>query len=128
MPFAHELSEESREESPWKLLPYPREVGTQMTGLPTRPPTTEKNAPSIPATAITTSARSMSSSRDSSRTTPATPMSGRSREEIPTYSSVRRASSATGTSAVPAGSTATSPGIFGLPFPTRSTSVPDFSS
>lgn len=44
---------------------------------------TEKSAPSMPATAMTTSARSISSRRESIRTTPATPTSGMMREEMP---------------------------------------------
>jgi len=39
--------------------PYPTEVGTAITGAATSPATTEGNAPSIPATAITTLARRM---------------------------------------------------------------------
>ena len=49
----------------------------------------------MPATAMTTSAPSISSRRESRRRTPATPTSGTSVEETPRYSSVRRASSAT---------------------------------
>lgn len=84
---------------------------------------TENIAPSIPATAITTSARSISSSRPSSRTTPATPTSAITRDETPRYSSVRRASCATSRSAVPAVTIATSPAIAALGFPTRRMSV-----
>ena len=89
---------------------------------------TEKRAPSIPATAITTSARSISSSLPSRRTTPATPTSAITREETPRYSSVRRASSATSMSAVPAVTIATSPGTTRFDLPTRTTSVLDLSS
>jgi len=89
---------------------------------------TEKSAPSIPATAITMSARSISSSLPSRRTTPATPTSAITREVTPRYSSVRRASSATSTSAVPAVTIATSPGTNRFDFPTRTTSVRDRSS
>lgn len=84
---------------------------------------TENMAPSIPATAITTSARSISSSLPSSRTTPATPTSAMIREETPRYSRVRRASSATSMSAVPAVTIATSPGTGRLGFPTCRISV-----
>ncbi len=89
---------------------------------------TENIAPSIPATAITTSARSISSSRPSSRTTPATPTSAITRDATPRYSSVRRASCATSMSAVPAVTIATSPGTGRFGFPTWTTSVRDFAS
>jgi hypothetical protein len=94
-PFAHEFRDDSSAESPPKLAPYPREVGTQTMGRPTSPPTTEKKAPSIPATVMTTSARSISSSLESSRTTPATPTSATTCDSTPRYASVRLASSAT---------------------------------
>ena len=84
---------------------------------------TEKSDASMPATAITTSARSISSRRDSRRTTPATPTSGTSVEVTPRYSSERRASSATGMSDVPAVTTATVPSTRGMAFPTERCSV-----
>lgn len=80
---------------------------------------TENRAPSIPATAMTTSACSISSSFERSRTTPATPTSGTIREPTPRYSRVRRASSATLTSIVPAVTIATSPSTRGIGFPTE---------
>lgn len=82
----------------------------------------------MPATAITMSARSISSSLPSSRTTPATPTSAMMREETPRYSSVRRASSATSMSAVPAVTIATSPGTGRFDLPTRTMRVRERSS
>jgi hypothetical protein len=84
---------------------------------------TEKSDASIPATAITTSARSISSRRDSRRSKPATPTSGTRLEETPRYSSVRRASSATAVSMVPAVTTQTIPSTRGMGLPTKSRSV-----
>ena len=72
----------------------------------------------MPATAMTMSAPSISSRRESSRRTPATPTSGTSVEETPRYSSDRRASSATEVSEVPAVTTATVPSTRGMGFPT----------
>ena len=72
----------------------------------------------MPATAMTASARSISSRRESRRTTPATPTSGTSVEETPRYSSDRRASSATGMSEVPAVTTATVASTRGIALPT----------
>jgi hypothetical protein len=88
-----------------------------MIGRPTRPPRTENSEASMPATAMMTSARSISSSRERSRSTPATPTSGTIVEETPRYSSDRRASSATGVSEVPAVTTETEPSTrcMGLP-------------
>jgi hypothetical protein len=94
-----------------------------MTGRPTSPAMTEKSDASIPATAITTSAFSISSSRDSRRSTPATPTSGTSDEDTPKYSSVQRASSATPVSAVPPVTTATDPSSWRIGFPTERCSV-----
>jgi hypothetical protein len=99
-----------------------------MSGRPTRPPITENSAPSIPATAMTTSACSISSSRERSRTTPATPTSGTIREPTPRYSRVRRASSATLMSMVPAVTMATTPSTRGIGLPTVRCSVADRSS
>ena len=82
----------------------------------------------MPATAITTSARSISSSFPRRRTTPATPTSAITRADTPRYASVRRASSATSTSAVPAVTIATSPETGRFALPTRTTSVRDRSS
>ncbi len=73
----------------------------------------------MPATARTTSARSISSSRESRRRTPATPTSGTSVEETPRYSSDRRASSATAVSEVPAVTTATVPSTRDMGLPTE---------
>lgn len=117
-PLAQEFTADRSEASPWKAAPYPREVGTAMTGRPTNPPRTEKSEASMPAAAITTSARSISSRRESSRRTPATPTSGTRMEETPRYSSERRASSATEVSEVPAVTIATVPSTRGIGFPT----------
>jgi hypothetical protein len=94
-----------------------------MIGRPTRPPRTEKIEASIPASAMTTSARSISSSRERSRSTPATPTSGTIAEETPRYSSARRASSATGASEVPAVTIETAPSTRAIGLPTESRSV-----
>ena len=77
----------------------------------------------MPAVAMMTSARSISSSRESSRRTPATPTSGTSVDVTPRYSSERRASSATGMSDVPAVTTATVPSTRGIGLPTDRWSV-----
>ncbi len=127
-PFAQELTAERSEASPPKAAPYPREVGTAMRGRPTSPPITEKSEASMPATAITTSARSISSNRERSRRSPATPTSGTSDVLTPMYSRVRRASSATKVSMVPAVTTQTVPSSFAMGFPTERTSVPERSS
>ena len=86
---------------------------------------TEKRDASMPATAITTSARSISSSRERRRSRPATPTSGTSQEDTPRYSSVRRASSAAIVSIVPAVTTQTFPSTFAIGLPTASWSVPE---
>lgn len=77
----------------------------------------------MPATAMTTSARSISSSRDISRSTPATPTSATIVEDTPRYSRVRSASSATGVSEVPAVTMATAPSTRRMGFPTERCSV-----
>ena len=79
----------------------------------------------MPATAMIRSARSISSRRESRRSTPATPTSGTSVEETPRYSSERRASSATAVSAVPPVTTATDPSTRGMGLPTERWSVPE---
>jgi len=79
----------------------------------------------MPATTMTTSHASISSRRERSRSTPATPTSGTSVEDAPRYSSVRRASSATIVSEVPAVTIATVPSTPGIGFPTESRSVPE---
>jgi hypothetical protein len=89
---------------------------------------TEKSEASIPATAITTSACSTSSRRESSRRMPATPTSGTSFDSTPRYSSVRRASSATDVSAVPAVTSATVPSTRAIGLPTERWSVAERSS
>jgi hypothetical protein len=122
-PLAQELTAARSEASPENAAPYPREVGTAITGRPTSPAMTEKSDASIPATAITTSERSISSSRESRRRSPATPTSGTSVEETPRYSRVRRASSATAVSMVPAVKTQTVPSTRGMGLPTKSRSV-----
>ena len=124
-PFAQEFTAERSDASPPNAAPYPRAVGTAMSGRPTRPPMTEKRDASMPATAMTTSARSISSRRESSRSSPATPTSGTSVEETPRYSSVRRASSAAVMSIVPAVTTQTLPSVFAIDLPTESCRVPD---
>ena len=86
---------------------------------------TEKSDASMPATAMTTSARSISSRRDSRRSRPATPTSGTSEEETPRYSSVRRASSAAVMSMVPAVTTHTVPSTLAIGLPTERSSVPE---
>jgi hypothetical protein len=55
--------------------PYPTLVGTPITGLSTRPPTTDGNAPSMPAITISTRAERNVSLAASSRCRPATPTS-----------------------------------------------------
>lgn len=118
-PLAQELTAERSEARPPNAAPYPREVGTAMMGLPTRPAMTEKSEASMPATARMTSARSISSRRERSRSTPATPTSGTIVEATPRYSSARRASSATGMSEVPAVTIETEPSTRGMGFPTE---------
>jgi hypothetical protein len=94
-----------------------------MIGLPTRPAITEKSEASMPATARMTLARSISSSRDRRRRTPATPTSGTIVEATPRYSSARPASAATGMSEVPAVTIATRPSTRGMGLPTERCSV-----
>ncbi len=53
---AQEFSMPRSAATPPKLAPYPVLVGTAITGMPTRPPTTLGSAPSIPATQIMTRA------------------------------------------------------------------------
>jgi hypothetical protein len=79
----------------------------------------------MPATAMITSARSTSSSRDRRRSRPATPTSGTRVEATPRYSRVRRASSATTVSAVPPVTTTTEASMRGMGFPTETCSVPE---
>jgi len=64
---AQELSIPSNAATPLKLAPYPTLVGTAITGALTRPPTTEGNAPSIPATHTITRADCSDSRRLSTR-------------------------------------------------------------
>ena len=52
---------ESNAVTPPKLVPYPTLVGTAMTGQEAMPPMTLAKAPSIPAIAMMTRARAMSS-------------------------------------------------------------------
>ena len=82
-PLAQELTADRSEAMPPKAAPYPPEAGTAMSGRPTRPPMTAKSDASIPATTMTTSAFSISSSRDIRRRSPATPTSGTIVEETP---------------------------------------------
>jgi len=79
----------------------------------------------MPATATTTSARSISSNRESRRRSPATPTSGTIEDETPRYSSVRRHSSAAVRSIVPAVTMHTVPSSFAIGLPTERWSVPD---
>ena len=72
----------------------------------------------MPATAMTTSARSISSRRESRRRRPATPTSGTMDADTPRYSSVRRHSSAAAMSIVPAVTMHTVPSSLGIAFPT----------
>jgi hypothetical protein len=125
IPLAQDVTAESSEASPWSEAPYPLEVGTAMIGRPTSPATTEKSDASMPATAMTTFAFSISSTRERRRSTPATPTSGTSVEETPRYSSVARASSATAASAVPPVTTETVPSRRRIGFPTERCSVPE---
>ena len=96
-----------------------------MSGRPTSPAMTEKSDASMPATAMTTFAFSISSRRESRRSTPATPTSGTSVEETPRYSSVARASSATDVSAGPPVTTETVPSSRRIGLPTERWSVPE---
>ncbi len=82
----------------------------------------------MPATAMTTSAFSTSSRRERRRRIPATPTSGTSVEATPKYSSVRRASSATNVSAVPAVTSTALPSTCAIGLPTERWSVPERSS
>jgi len=82
-PLAHEVTAERSEEMPSRVAPYPREVGTAMIGRPMSPAMTEKSEASMPATAMTTSAFSISSTRERSLSTPATPTSGTSEDATP---------------------------------------------
>jgi len=79
----------------------------------------------MPAQTMRTSARSISSRRDSRRSSPATPTSGTRVEATPRYSSVRRASSAISVSAVPAVTTTTDASTRGMGLPTETSSVPE---
>ena len=108
-PVAQLFSMPSSADSPPKLAPYPMLVGTAMTGARTRPPTTLGNAPSMPATAMTTRAASRRSRSASSRCSPATPASYTVSTRLPRASAATRASSATGRSDVPAATTRTRP-------------------
>ncbi len=96
-----------------------------MSGRPTSPAMTEKSEASMPATAMTTLAFSISSRRESRRRTPATPTSGTNVEVTPRYSSVARASSATAVSAVPPVTTETVPSRRRIGLPTERCSVPE---
>ncbi len=118
-PFAHEFTAERSAARPPKAAPYPRAVGTAITGRPTRPAITEKSEASMPATAMTTSARSISSSLESRRRSPATPTSGTMPDVTPRYSSVFRASSAASVSIVPAVTMQTVPSTRGIGLPTE---------
>jgi hypothetical protein len=83
IPLAHEVTAESNDAMPSSEAPYPRDVGTAMIGRPIRPAMTEKSDASMPATAMTTSAFSISSTREIRRSTPATPTSGTSDDAMP---------------------------------------------
>ena len=94
-----------------------------MIGRPASPASTEKSDASMPAHAMITSQRSISSSRDIRRSTPATPTSGTSVDDTPRYSRDLHASSAMGVSEVPAVTTATVPSTRGIGLPTERWSV-----
>src|SRR6266480_1246367 len=64
---AQELSIASSAANPSKDAPYPMLVGTAITGTETIPPTTDGNAPSIPATTTITRADSKSGRAPNSR-------------------------------------------------------------
>ena len=87
-----------------------------MTGLSTWPASTDARAPSIPATATMALAWRMSGSADSSRCSPETPISKIRSTFAPHISAVTAASSATGMSAVPAGTHGNQPGAFAFGF------------
>jgi len=53
-PGAQDARADVKAAFPPSETPYPTELGTAMTGAATRPASTLKSAPSIPATAITT--------------------------------------------------------------------------
>src|SRR5581483_9735014 len=74
-PGAQLFSMVSRAASPRNADPTPTLVGTATTGREVSPATTEASAPSMPATAMTQSARSISALRSRSRWMPATPTS-----------------------------------------------------
>src|SRR5215469_12390288 len=59
--------------SPPNEAPYPTDVGTQITGAATRPPTTLGSAPFIPAQTTSTRARERTSRWARCRCRPATP-------------------------------------------------------
>ena len=64
-----------RADRPWKLAPYPTDVGTAITGASARPAITVPRAPSIPATAIMQFALQIRSLWLNSLWIPATPTS-----------------------------------------------------
>src|SRR6202453_5166694 len=84
-------------------------VGTPITGALTGPAPTLGRPPPIPATTTTHSAARRSSSRDSSRPSPATPTSARTSARTPSTASVAAHSPATFRSVVPAVTTSTWP-------------------
>lgn len=106
-----------RAASPRPPRPYPTEVGTPTTGARTSPANTVGSAPSRPANARYTSGwlRSSRSAARSNRWSPATPTSYAVTTRIPNSRRVARASSASGTSLVPALTTATTPGRYSPP-------------
>src|SRR5215212_3201182 len=63
----HEFNIPRRAATPPNDAPYPMLVGTATTGTPTRPPTTDGRAPSIPAATITTRDRCNTLRSDSTR-------------------------------------------------------------
>lgn len=108
-PGAHELSIANSAATPPKEAPYPTEVGTATNGTPTRPPTTEGSAPSIPATTTRQSAFSSAGRTASKRCSPDTPTSVTTWTPAPNTRAVSAASAATGASEVPADTTVTRP-------------------
>ncbi len=45
----HEFTIDSSAATPWRFAPYPTDVGTATTGMPTNPPTARARAPAAAA-------------------------------------------------------------------------------
>ena len=113
-PLVEELLGAACEEIDEKLLILTRKAqktatdrGTASTGQWTSPASTLNSAPSIPATAITTGCRRISSSRSIRRHRPATPTSSKRVLAMPWKARVRTASPHTAASELPPLTTAT---------------------